>query len=372
MTPSLVGRLQTRFVLMAVIGLMWTVLFGAAVFDSLVDGFVGLGILTALGLAWEVIYQSWQQKRFDKDWPPIFQLMAFVPEAIVGWPVLGLAGVQPASMPSYFWYFGGLWLIVWLVMQGPLKVLAPRWRYAGSRILARSHLRPVEDRERRPAAKPAPVHHAPARPRTGLRALPVSLGVVAVACAGVAAYEFTGGRLPEPMPTAQSSASPVKLPAENVGGLKGSTHWNKKKHVKPSALVISQLGVRSGLSTVGLRPDQSIDLPTDVSRAAWYKLGVAPGELGPAVIVGHIDHSGVFAKLAQLKSGSKISVARADGSIVQYRVTKVAKVATKNFPTKKVYGYVNRPELRIVGTDVDAAQNVIVNATAKSLVKAKK
>jgi Sortase domain len=109
----------------------------------------------------------------------------------------------------------------------------------------------------------------------------------------------------------------------------------------PVSLRIPALGVSSSLSELGLNADKSPQVPTDYQEAGWYKLGPAPGQMGSAVILGHVDDTkgpAVFYKLGSLKAGDKVEVNLRDGSIVHFVVTTVATYLKTRFPSQQVYG----------------------------------
>ena len=43
---------------------------------------------------------------------------------------------------------------------------------------------------------------------------------------------------------------------------------------------------------LGLRADGSMEVPPGGFPAGWYTGGPTPGELGPAIIAGHVDWNG--------------------------------------------------------------------------------
>ena len=77
-------------------------------------------------------------------------------------------------------------------------------------------------------------------------------------------------------------------------------------------LQIPTLAIDASVETVGLTAEGAMDTPTDSANVAWYSLGVRPGEVGSAVIDGHLDSKGgqpaVFAKLAMIKPGDILSI----------------------------------------------------------------
>jgi sortase (surface protein transpeptidase) len=84
-----------------------------------------------------------------------------------------------------------------------------------------------------------------------------------------------------------------------------------------------------------------MDVPRDLSNAAWLKTGVRPGARGQAVIDGHLDSVGgpaLFANLQRLKPGDQIFVSDAGGGELTFAVTAVQVAPLRGFPTLRVFG----------------------------------
>ncbi|MCP2335241.1 class F sortase [Actinomadura rupiterrae] len=121
----------------------------------------------------------------------------------------------------------------------------------------------------------------------------------------------------------------------------------------PSRVVIPSVKVSAPLLALGLERDGQLQVPplTQVERIGWYRLGPTPGERGPALLVGHVDSRtgpGVFYRLGQLKPGQKVSVQRKDGTTATFWVYRIERVAKDKFPSRRVYGDTQRPELRLI------------------------
>ncbi len=123
----------------------------------------------------------------------------------------------------------------------------------------------------------------------------------------------------------------------------------------PVSLTIPALGVKSALLDLGLNPDGTVQVPslTDPdSKAGWYKNSPAPGSVGPAIILGHIDSKqygpGVFYELGKLKPGQEVDVTRQDGTVAVFKVDGVRSYPKNNFPTKDVYGNIDHAGLRLI------------------------
>ncbi|MCA6093290.1 class F sortase [Streptomyces sp. SCA3-4] len=123
---------------------------------------------------------------------------------------------------------------------------------------------------------------------------------------------------------------------------------------KPVRVTIPAASVDAGpILDLGLADDGTVEVPSveQADRIGWYDKGVTPGETGPAVLIGHYDTAegpAVLKDVAKVRTGDRITVTRADGSTATFTVRELQQVDKKNFPTQKVYGNTDRPELRLI------------------------
>ncbi len=149
----------------------------------------------------------------------------------------------------------------------------------------------------------------------------------------------------KPATAAERPAAPAKERGETPGDA------TDRPAPAPSSVTIPSIGVQSRLIKLGLNADRSLQVPRSYSLAGWYTNGAAPGELGPAVIVGHydsVDGPAVFYRLKDLEPGQTVQVRRTDGSTAMFAVERVKRFGKDDFPTDEVYGSVGRPELRLI------------------------
>jgi hypothetical protein len=184
--------------------------------------------------------------------------------------------------------------------------------------------------------------HAPAPPRN-LGTIPAPGSVTPATPSRGQAAAWIGavpGRpgLPPPPAAAKSAPGTAALPRS-----------------RPVSLAIPAIGVRTSLIDLGLGPDRTLQVPpltqAGVREAGWYDLGPAPGQLGPAVIAGHVDSyqgPGVFFRLGALRPGDQIYVTRADGTVAVFLVDAVDEYSKESFPTQQVYGPVDYAGLRVI------------------------
>jgi LPXTG-site transpeptidase (sortase) family protein len=171
------------------------------------------------------------------------------------------------------------------------------------------------------------------------RAFAIGLAVVAIIAAIVA---FTANRAnsareagfwagPPPRPAATASASP----APSTG--------------PPTQLKIPAIKITTSLEPLGLDAKGQL-IPPSYGDAGWYAAGTAPGDIGPAVIAGHIDSTSgpaVFFHLHELKAGDTVQVKRG-GKWLTFQVTGLAKFKKTAFPTDEVYGPTPTAQLRLI------------------------
>ncbi len=110
---------------------------------------------------------------------------------------------------------------------------------------------------------------------------------------------------------------------------------------RPVALAIPSIGVDTGVGELGLQANGQVEVPTTTRVAGWYRDGVAPGQIGSAVILGHVDSylgPGVFFQLKTLKAGDALDLRLADGARARFIVTEVVQYLKSAFPDRLVYG----------------------------------
>jgi len=80
----------------------------------------------------------------------------------------------------------------------------------------------------------------------------------------------------------------------------------------PLRLKIPKINVDATIESVGLTPQGAMGVPKLSYNVAWFDYGPRPGEIGSAVMAGHVNWwngaKSVFANLNKLKPGDKIMV----------------------------------------------------------------
>lgn len=375
MTPTLAGRLQTRLALSLLVGvplsLLAAILLGALGWG---DALRGLAAITVLGCGWDALFQAVQERRWDRDWPRLLTLLSWLPEAAGSWLVL--RAFDAAAPPgTHLAFFTLVWGGMLAARAAVLPVLLPRWRHQGQRLAGALPLaRPAAASTPEPASQPARTRLSIGTTFPGLRPGHRQLAMLALFVGVVGSIVFLAPLFDrEPTTSAASDTGPGGPGGGDAMSADMAHHgaddrtWNTHHRVRPTSIEFPAAHLSASLAKV--RQDASgVLVAPDPAKPAWFSRGVAPGQAGPAVLIGSVD--GAFAGLEKAAPGQSLRIVRADGSQVFFTVDRVAEVDARSFPTRKVYGAAEDPLLRLVGYDDSSGRNTIVFARAVMMVQA--
>lgn len=119
---------------------------------------------------------------------------------------------------------------------------------------------------------------------------------------------FAAARTSAPASSAPASSAPPVTPPTGPVLARSVT-------VTPD---VPSIGVHSTLLQRGANPDRTVQVPPQEkdSKAGWFTYSPTPGQLGPAVVLGHVDSAqwgpGVFYQLGSLQPGRTVDVTRTD------------------------------------------------------------
>jgi sortase (surface protein transpeptidase) len=172
----------------------------------------------------------------------------------------------------------------------------------------------------------------------------MALGILGIAFFGL---QMTGfGRSNPPVVNAQVN------PINEVEAITEPEKLDYLPESVPTIVKIPAISVNTEIHEVGLLASGAIETPDLFSnKVGWYKYGPTPGELGPSVLVGHVDtYKGpsVFWNLSKLAPGDVIDVTRADGTTAKFAVSQITQYNQDSFQTDEVYGNIDYAGLRII------------------------
>ncbi len=150
---------------------------------------------------------------------------------------------------------------------------------------------------------------------------------------------------------ASPSIAPPKPQTQVISKVKQPEEAKSLPRSLPLRLRASGISLDTELSAVGLLSDGTVDVPSAYTKAGWYNASPTPGQLGPSVIVGHLDNvkgAAVFWRLHELQPGQFVEVDRQDGSTAKFLINQVTQFPQEAFPTKEIYGNTKQATLRLI------------------------
>ena len=139
----------------------------------------------------------------------------------------------------------------------------------------------------------------------------------------------------------------------------------------PETVRIPAIGVDARIIALGMDSGDIVNVPSlsTPMLTSWFDGGVTPGQIGPAVLLGHVDSAvtgpAVFYRLGDLQPGDLVYVTRADHSTAVFDVDAVDLYSEHAFPDQSIYGTTASPVLRLVtcGGDFDSKTHLYLDRT---------
>ena len=147
MTPTLLGRWQTRLLLFLAAALPVSLIYALVRFGSghadFWMPFKVVAVMLVLGILLDPLYAWFQNFRWDHDWPFVFFLFFTTLEFLAALAIselepLGLLGFAAFDSPDRFLafalHFGVVLLLSLLCVAGLLQIFFIRWRFKGGEL----------------------------------------------------------------------------------------------------------------------------------------------------------------------------------------------------------------------------------------------
>lgn len=120
----------------------------------------------------------------------------------------------------------------------------------------------------------------------------------------------------------------------------------------PVRLVIPAIQIDAAIEKVGKDQGGAMDIPSKVEHVAWYGLGAAPGEVGNAVIAGHLDLAdgspAVFWGISKLQRGDEVLVYDAANVGYRFQVNGSQRYDQQQAPVEEIFGFSLKSELNLI------------------------
>ncbi|MGW5788907.1 class F sortase [Streptomyces sp. NPDC003757] len=186
--------------------------------------------------------------------------------------------------------------------------------------------------------------------RSGLMVLcAVALLILAVSLVGGNDTSADSSRPPLPAQPGTSAPAGPRATAAATGAASAPA----LPRSRPVRLLIPDISVDAPFTDLAIGAKGQLQPPPagNTNLVGWYAKGASPGEKGTSIIAGHVDtktSAAVFARLDQLDEGDEFQVVRADGRKATFEVDSLETFEKDDFPSDRVYGDADRPEVRLI------------------------
>ena len=151
------------------------------------------------------------------------------------------------------------------------------------------------------------------------------------------------------VPAIPTQTPPVQTPAQTPFAQAEATTTVSRQ---PSRLIIPSLDIDAHVQATGITKKGNMGTPTNFTDVAWYKYGAIPGDIGNAVIDGHVDNglslAGVFKHVAEIAVGADIYTVDAQGNKIHFVVTDVTSYDYLQVPVTEIFNDMNGSRLRLI------------------------
>lgn len=121
---------------------------------------------------------------------------------------------------------------------------------------------------------------------------------------------------------------------------------------EPKHFLVPRIDIDAHIQYVGVNAKGNMATPSNFSDVAWYKYGTVPGQMGSAVIDGHVDNglglAGVFKRLGELEVGDDVYIETKEGRRLHFRVIRIADYHYLNVPVEELFNRADGTYLNLV------------------------
>ena len=113
---------------------------------------------------------------------------------------------------------------------------------------------------------------------------------------------------------------------------------------QPVRISIPSIGVNATIEPVGILSSGNLDTPhtNPWDSTGWYDHGVRPGDMGSAVIDGHVDRPGggpaIFWNLRYMEVGQEITITTSSHQLLHFYVTRRVAYPADQAPLQAIFG----------------------------------
>lgn len=120
----------------------------------------------------------------------------------------------------------------------------------------------------------------------------------------------------------------------------------------PTQLVIPSININAKITEVGITSSGNMATPHNLTDIGWYKYGTVPGNVGSAVLAGHVDNGlslpGVFYNLHKMQVGDDIYIIDKNGQKLSFKVIATDIYGYKDAPADLIFNDKSGKKIRLI------------------------
>ncbi len=132
----------------------------------------------------------------------------------------------------------------------------------------------------------------------------------------------------------------------------GASELQEIEKIIPYTVKIPKINVEAEIELVGLNQKGAMETPSNFQTVGWYKYGPTPGQIGNAVLAGHVDNAlgggGIFKNLDEVSFGDEIVTIDRQGEEQVFIVEEIEIVPWLDAPREKIFGETDEKRLNLI------------------------
>lgn len=139
--------------------------------------------------------------------------------------------------------------------------------------------------------------------------------------------------------------------AKEQKAIEQSVSVKKSVSIIPTQVWIPSVGIKAPVEPVGLLENGQMEAPVSSKVAGVLTDGVLPGQIGSAIIAGHVDNytgPAIFYPLKKLKPGQPVVLSDDEGNYLVFKVLAVESYLTAEAPVDKIFGDTDMERLNLI------------------------
>jgi sortase (surface protein transpeptidase) len=164
--------------------------------------------------------------------------------------------------------------------------------------------------------------------------------------------EVVAQKTPNPSPTPSPLPPATTTPAASGASSDEPQPVALALGALPTRLRIPAIEIDAAVEPIGLTADHEMDVPAGWESVGWYQYGPRPGQIGNAVLAGHLDTNtgapGIFWRLDELQPGDTILIDGEDGESLIFQILSLARYPYAEAPREEIFGPAQTARLNLI------------------------